>query len=514
MNIGLKILGGALCFAATTPAVAQSREWTISEANGRVVVEDAKGSHTATRGMVVSSGATVTTAAGSRAVMVRGPEFVTVSASSRVRVPEAAQQAGIFQILQDWGNAMFRIDKQPKPHFGVKTPYLAAVVKGTTFSITVGAEGASMQVVEGAVEVSTDDGGARDLVRPGSVAMVAAGDRYRLTVKGEQSRVIDSPARPAPVEGAAAATPTTGVAVIVPAGNPVESNVIATAIEAKPVDLGSVTGGMIRGSSPVIMASVAITPATVGTVFSSSSTRPIVEGNSTTAELVAPVVATQVRTDSDALAAADTKASANDAGKADHTTKDAEKDAAKAAKDADKDAAKAAEDAQKAADKAAKDAEKAADDAKKAADKAANDADKDAAKAADDAQKAADKAAKDAEKAADDSQKAADKAAKDADKDAAKAADDAKKAADKAAQDAEKDAAKAADDAQKAADKAAKDAAKAAEDAKKEAEKAAKDALKDLKGEDSLGKGKSGDDDDDDDSKGRGNGRGNSGRDD
>ena len=52
-----------------------------------------------------------------------------------------------------------------------------------------------MQVVEGAVEVSTDDGGARDLIRPGSVAMVAAGDRYRLSVQGTDAHTIDSPVR-------------------------------------------------------------------------------------------------------------------------------------------------------------------------------------------------------------------------------------------------------------------------------------------------------------------------------
>ncbi|HEX8414831.1 MAG TPA: FecR family protein, partial [Sphingomicrobium sp.] len=160
--------------ATASPVLAGTGPWTVSEAAGKVTVTDVSGTKPVARGMVIPAGATLTTGPGGRAVMVRGPEFVTVSANSRLRVAEAAQQTGLVQILQDWGNAMFRIDKQKNPHFAVKTPYLAAVVKGTTFSITVSREGASMQVVEGAVEVSTGDGGARDLIRPGSVAMVAA----------------------------------------------------------------------------------------------------------------------------------------------------------------------------------------------------------------------------------------------------------------------------------------------------------------------------------------------------
>jgi ferric-dicitrate binding protein FerR (iron transport regulator) len=39
-------------------------------------------------------------------------------------------------------------------------------VKGTTFSVTVSPTGASVQVIEGAVEVATNDGGARQLVEP------------------------------------------------------------------------------------------------------------------------------------------------------------------------------------------------------------------------------------------------------------------------------------------------------------------------------------------------------------
>ena len=64
--------------------------------------------------------------------------------------------------------------------------------------ITVDDHGATVQVVEGAVEVATSDGGARSLVRPGEVAAVAAAELGRLTVKGETVRTLVSPATPLP----------------------------------------------------------------------------------------------------------------------------------------------------------------------------------------------------------------------------------------------------------------------------------------------------------------------------
>ncbi|WP_197432042.1 FecR family protein, partial [Sphingomonas sp. CCH15-F11] len=258
--------------SASPAALAQGNGWTISEASGPVTIQDAAGKHAAKRGTPVAEGATVATGAGGRVVVVRGKDFMTVNANSRVRIPQATAQRGVVDVLQDWGNAIFQIEKKPNPHFGVRTPYLAAVVKGTTFSITVTDQGSSLQVVEGAVETATSDGGARELIRPGVVAIVSAADRFRLTVQGQDTRTIDSPQRSAP--GGAAPTPaeaddaaqidsdTDGqVAVTTPAS--VDSAVeidqvqmITSPITATAADLGKVTNGLVGGSTAVQIASI------------------------------------------------------------------------------------------------------------------------------------------------------------------------------------------------------------------------------------------------------------------
>jgi hypothetical protein len=123
MTVILLLFGGML-------ALAQNGAWTVSEAKGTVTVIDARGQRSAKAGTKLLSGATVRTAARSSAVLARGREFVTLRQNAQLRIPEAARQRGLVQIIQDYGSALFNIGKQPNPHFGVETPYLAAVVKG------------------------------------------------------------------------------------------------------------------------------------------------------------------------------------------------------------------------------------------------------------------------------------------------------------------------------------------------------------------------------------------------
>ncbi|MGZ8347912.1 MAG: FecR domain-containing protein, partial [Allosphingosinicella sp.] len=196
------VLGIApLLLAVAGPAFAQAGQWRISEVSGQVrIVENGQG-RAATRGALLASGSAIATAAQGRAVLVRGREFVVVSPNSQLRIPSPQQEqesrGGVIQWLADWGTSLFRIERQETPHFGVQTPYLAAVVKGTTFTVNVGPAGASVQVTEGAVEVSTPDGGASEMIRPGMIASVAAGDLYQLNIEGDVARSIRSPEAPA-----------------------------------------------------------------------------------------------------------------------------------------------------------------------------------------------------------------------------------------------------------------------------------------------------------------------------
>ena len=234
----------ALLFASSS-ALAQAPAWRVSETSGDVRILENGQVHPAARGAIVPGGAVVTTGAASRAVLVRAHDYGVVSPASRVRVPTLQQQggSGLFQMITDAGTALFRVQHTSVPHFGVRTPYLAAVVKGTVFTVTVGERGASVQVTEGAVQVSTVDGGAADMVRPGMVASIGAADLQLLHIEGGTSHDLRSNG-----------SPSAGV-VTVPATEaghyegPADSRAsVAHDVHEDPVSLADATGGLIAGN--------------------------------------------------------------------------------------------------------------------------------------------------------------------------------------------------------------------------------------------------------------------------
>jgi hypothetical protein len=73
-------------------------------------------------------------------------------------------------ILQQAGSILLEVEKRNVKHFEVETPYLAAVVKGTQFSVTVNAQNTTVDVKRGQVEVSDFKSGQIALVLPGQSA--------------------------------------------------------------------------------------------------------------------------------------------------------------------------------------------------------------------------------------------------------------------------------------------------------------------------------------------------------
>jgi len=241
----------AMIFAASGPALAQAAPWRVSETSGDVRIVEGGRIRPATRGAQLSGGSVVTTAQRARAVLVRGLDYVIVSPASRIRVPTAERggSRSLVQIIAEAGTTMFRIQHRATSHFAVQTPYLAAVVKGTVFTVTVSEAGASVQVTEGAVEVSTADGGAADLVRPGMIATVSAADLQLLNIQGETRRSIRSNGVPA--AGAVTVPPSE-------TGNyrgPADSQVTVVAlVTEEPIALSEITGGLVEGNAGVDLA--------------------------------------------------------------------------------------------------------------------------------------------------------------------------------------------------------------------------------------------------------------------
>ena len=237
---------------SSSAAYAETPGWQVSEISGNVTVARKGVVKIAQRQTKLAAGDVIKTGPKGRAVLLRGGEYLVVSPASHIEIAEPAANGKVTQIIEYLGNVLFRIDKKATPHFGVKTPYMAAVVKGTTFSVSVSAEGSAVQVTEGAVEVSTLDDGASELITPGVIGMINAADPFDLVVVNGERRVIQSPNKPATVDGGdvtatlkqPAASQVIGT-VKLPASN--LSGVVSAPIGEDAVELAALTNGLIRG---------------------------------------------------------------------------------------------------------------------------------------------------------------------------------------------------------------------------------------------------------------------------
>jgi hypothetical protein len=101
----------------------------------------------------VTDGTTIVTGDGGRAMLVRGEQTIMVGPNAVVAVPNEDKD-GFTTVLQRAGEATFDVDHQKVQHFAVETPYLAAVVKGTNFTVRLDEDSAAVSVNRGMVEVA------------------------------------------------------------------------------------------------------------------------------------------------------------------------------------------------------------------------------------------------------------------------------------------------------------------------------------------------------------------------
>lgn len=228
-----------LGFAA--PACGQT--WQVTQTTGQVWFT-AQGTQTValTRASLVPDGAMVVTGANGRAVLARGIETMVLAPNSAVSLP--APDTDRTTVLQRAGEVTFDLERRDVRHFTVETPHLAAVVKGTTFTVRVGELDATVSVERGLVEVT-------DLFT-GEIADVAAGQSAavegtfsRLTVGGQGQRADfrQGPPRPALV---AALSPNEIVAMQ-PSVTPLPP---ARAAAARPAPIAGGTAAAPAATSP------------------------------------------------------------------------------------------------------------------------------------------------------------------------------------------------------------------------------------------------------------------------
>jgi hypothetical protein len=142
------------CLSAA-PAAANG-EWTAARATDQVrYTLDNKTWLALRKGMLVPNKAWISTGARGRLQLVRGTESIAFQPNTLASVvTRGTDQNRKTEVNQQVGEIVLEIEKRQKPHTTVQTPFLAAVVKGTQFTVTVGEANAAVAVDQGVVEVT------------------------------------------------------------------------------------------------------------------------------------------------------------------------------------------------------------------------------------------------------------------------------------------------------------------------------------------------------------------------
>jgi len=147
-----------LLFAGLQPSLAG--DWTVARITGKAwLLEEGFQPRSLEGDMTIPEGASVQTARNGRVRLEKSDTSMMLGPNTVAEVKKQTLVRRRTTVMQKAGTIEFDVEKRGRPHFEVQTPYLAAVVKGTHFSIRVSRNTSSISVDEGLVGVTDEDSG-------------------------------------------------------------------------------------------------------------------------------------------------------------------------------------------------------------------------------------------------------------------------------------------------------------------------------------------------------------------
>jgi hypothetical protein len=171
--------------AASSAGAAEGGTWSVGKSSGEVWITTTDAQPASLKQEEkLKPGDTIRTGRNGRVLLLRGEETILISPNSVVGVPAETKEGLSTTIAQQAGSILLEVEKRNVKHFEVETPYLAALVKGTQFSVTVNAESTSVAVRRGQVEVLDFKSGQIAQVMPGQAATAFAHGKGGLSLSG------------------------------------------------------------------------------------------------------------------------------------------------------------------------------------------------------------------------------------------------------------------------------------------------------------------------------------------
>ena len=178
----------------------RAAEWQVVRVTGLVwVVAVGMEPAQATPGMILPDNATVATTSRARAMLRHGEDILNLGPSTHI-APQTRRVRGLTTVLMRQGELEADIERRARPHFSVQTPFLAAVVKGTRFTVAVSERGAEVSVASGRVEVADLGAGQAVEITNGQRAVTATAGGLAVSGSGALPEIQSVSPRSALVE--------------------------------------------------------------------------------------------------------------------------------------------------------------------------------------------------------------------------------------------------------------------------------------------------------------------------
>lgn len=180
--------GLALLFSLTA-LNAMAADWVVVKVTQPArYTDDRKTWHEVKRGMVLKNESWLSTGNRARIVLQRNQDQVVFQPGTMAGLYERASAVVHTDFAQQSGELRLSIDPRVTPHLAVQTPYMAALVKGTVFTVKVTAKGSSVAVQRGRVQVSDVKSGETVGVSAGQKASVDDNPQTAMALSGTNKK--------------------------------------------------------------------------------------------------------------------------------------------------------------------------------------------------------------------------------------------------------------------------------------------------------------------------------------
>ena len=176
-----RAMGAAALAWLALAAVAAADEWVVDRLRGQVLVKTNGIWQELARGDVVSDDSPIKSLEGTRVTFARGVERIELSGATEIRIFDREGEL-MTTVMQAYGTVTVEAERRNIQHFSIQTPYLAAIVKGTRFTVVSDETQSNVAVSRGLVQVQDYEHDRATDISPGQTATV--GEDIALEVTG------------------------------------------------------------------------------------------------------------------------------------------------------------------------------------------------------------------------------------------------------------------------------------------------------------------------------------------